>query len=272
MPPPPQYIATLEHAALRPYKNLRRPQDHIEGGIFVAEGEKVVRRLVNSSLTLVSFLLTSEWYDELTATESRFVQSSAGVFVAEKRLLEQIVGYRLHQGIMAVGRVPAEPSLTDLVQEGSEDAVLVVALDGLMNSENVGVLVRNCAGFGVKAVLVGETSSGPYLRRAVRNSMGAVFQLPVVHSKNLQASLKELRALGTTIVAADPKGEMPIEKMDFRRASCIVFGNEEAGVTARVLNVCDHRVSIPMRNRTDSLNVANASAVFLYEANRQRKK
>ena len=182
-------ISTLGRPELQPYRTLRRSQDHIDQGIFVAEGEKVVRRLLNSPVDAVSFLITHEWYGILSEEEERFRGCTADVFVADKKLLEKIVGYRLHQGIMAVSKVPHQPDLPELVGTLPRP-FLMVALDGLMNSENVGVLVRNCAGFGVAALLVGETSSSPYLRRAVRNSMGAVFHLPVVHTWSLAAALQ----------------------------------------------------------------------------------
>jgi tRNA G18 (ribose-2'-O)-methylase SpoU len=170
---------------------------------------------------------------------------------------------------MAVGKVPAEPSLSSLLHH-SVHTILFVALDGLMNAENVGVVVRNCAAFGVDAVIAGETSSSPYLRRAVRNSMGTVFQLPVIHRRDLAGSLRELHDLEVTIVGTDLKGNVPIHEADFKRNICLIFGNEERGVSEPVLRQCDLRVCIPMMNRTDSLNVSSASAAFLYEASRQR--
>jgi tRNA G18 (ribose-2'-O)-methylase SpoU len=192
------------------------------------------------------------------------------VFLAPRNLLEDIVGYRLHQGIMAVGRVPPEPSLSQLT-EGSARPLLMVALDGLMNSENVGVVVRNCAAFGANAVLVGETSASPYLRRAVRNSMGAVFHLPVMHSRNLARTLQELKPMGVTIIGTDLRGITPIGEADFRADICLAFGSEESGLSDEVLERCDARVVIPMQSQTDSLNVSSASAAFLYEVRRQRK-
>ena len=254
---------------MEPYRTLRRPHEHIQKGIFVAEGEKVVRRLLNSRLSVVSFLLTHEWHEKLAASEDRFRECEAEVFIADKNLLQQIVGYRLHQGIMAVGKVPIEPALSELLAK-LRHPFLIVALDSLMNSENVGIGVRNCVGFGVDALLVGETSSSPYLRRAVRNSMGTVFQLPVIHVNDLVTSLQEVRRVGATVLAADPHGDVPIDKMDVNRNTCIVFGNEEAGISPRVLEACDQRVAIPMHDNTDSLNVSSASAVFLYEVERLR--
>jgi tRNA G18 (ribose-2'-O)-methylase SpoU len=238
--------------------------------IFVAEGGLVVRRLLESNVEVVSMLLTSEWLSRIeTSLVSR--GEAIEVFVAPKSALESIVGYNLHQGIMAVGRVPGDPDI-DLVLAKAKRPYLLSAIDGLTSSENVGVVVRNCAAFGVHALLVGETSSSPYLRRAVRNSMGAVFSLPVIHAENLAASLESLRKRrGIDGVAAHPHAdEAELSSTDLGGDCCLVFGSEGAGVSTAVLNACARHAAIPMRNGVDSLNVASASAVFLYEASRQR--
>ena len=268
-----QHIVSLEHKGLEPYRTLRRPLEHIKQGIFVAEGEKVVRRLLDSELQIVSMLMTAEWFEELSRSsnlDSRTPKNSSTIVVAKKGLLESIVGYNLHQGVMAVAKIPEECSLGEIITSLSEP-YLFVALDDLVNSENVGIIVRNCAAFGVQTIIVGETSSSPYLRRAVRNSMGAVFQIPVVHVQNLAVALNYLHKMHkTSIIAADANSDANIHGAKFSGNICLILGNEDAGISKEVQAACTERLKIPMRNGIDSLNVANASAVFLYEASRQR--
>lgn len=261
-------ITSLDLPELQPYRTLRRSQEHLSQGIFVAEGEKVVRRLLASGLPVVSLLLTDDWLARLFPTGPASLPCD--VFIAGRSLLETIVGFRMHQGVMAVGRVPPEPALDDLVSS-SPSPKLFVALDGLVFAENVGVVVRNCAAFGVQGILVGKTSASPYLRRAVRNSMGGVFKVPVVHVESLATSLEWLKNNhGTRIIIADAHAEQVIHDADFAGNICIVLGNEDAGVSESVEAVATGRVRIPMHNSTDSLNVASASAVILYEARRKR--
>jgi tRNA G18 (ribose-2'-O)-methylase SpoU len=272
-------ITSLDLPELQPYRTLRRPLEHIQQGIFVAEGEKVVRRLIDSDLIIISMLMTPQWFDELskdkiqTSTIARnpsFILPPPIIYIAEKNLLESIVGFNLHQGIMAVAKVPKTLSLEEMIAKVPKPHLLM-AMDGLVNAENVGVVVRNCAGFGVDGIIVGETSSSPYLRRAVRNSMGTVFTIPVVHSTNLNESLTILRMkYGTRIIAAHPHEQSSIYSTDFKGNVCIVLGNEGEGVSNTVLDTCDLHVAIPMMKGTDSLNVASASAVFLYEVRKQR--
>src|SRR5262245_59556018 len=107
-------VTSLSSPDLEPYRTLRRPLDHIRRGIFVAEGEKVVRRLLASDLTVVSILLTPEWYEKLTPAA---IPENVSIHIAGKKLLESIVGFNLHQGVMAVGRVPEAPPLQDVVAQ-----------------------------------------------------------------------------------------------------------------------------------------------------------
>jgi len=263
-------VQSLDEKYLLPYKTLRRPVEHERNGIFVAEGEKVVRQLLVSSLEVISVLLTPEWLEEYRS----ILADHAGdfrVFVAPKQIVESIVGYNLHQGIMAVAKIPGFLKLSQAVA-GSRRPSLMVAVDGLTNAENLGVLVRNCAAFGVDALLVGETSSSPYLRRAVRNSMGTVFTLPVVHVDNLVGAIGELRSVYKMhVVAAHPHTEKDaLHDASLNGDCCIVFGSEGDGIREAVRGACNQSVAIPMRQGVDSLNVASASAVFLYEVQRQR--
>ena len=261
-----QRVSSLELPELAPYRTLKRPIAHMQQGIFVAEGEKVVRRLLESGLEVISLLLTPDWLARLASTGHLDRREDVTVFLAEEELLRKIVGCNIHQGVMAVAKVPAEGS-----PEALPPVHLLVALDGLRISENVGVIVRNSAAFGVQAMLVGETSCSPYLRRAVRSSMGAVFQMPVIHVPCLEDALGRLKLrCGTEIVVADPHGAMTIYDARLAASVCIVLGNEDYGVSPEVSNLATVRAAIPMHNRTDSLNVASASAVFLYEAARQR--
>ncbi|MCX6145255.1 MAG: RNA methyltransferase [Ignavibacteriales bacterium] len=264
-------VETLEDPFLQPYRTLRRPSEHQREGIFVAEGEKVVRRLLESTLDVVSLLLTPEWLKVYqSALEVRV--GNVQIFVAPKPIVESIVGFHLHQGIMAVAHIPKPASFAEAL-ERSQYPRLLVAVEGLTNAENLGVLVRNCAAFDVDALLVGETSSSPYLRRAVRNSMGTVFRLPVVQLSDLVGAIHELRsARGIHVIAAHPHTDKKtLHQAAFDGDCCIVFGSEGEGVSADVLAACDESVAIPMKDGVDSLNVASASAVFLYETQRQRK-
>jgi tRNA G18 (ribose-2'-O)-methylase SpoU len=263
-------IENLEAVSLQPYRTLRRPVEHHKQGIFVAEGGKVVERLIESECEIISVLTTPEWLEQLKE-RLKTKHNEIEVFIALKEVLEQIVGFHLHRGIMSVAKIPKPYTIDELLLKLSHPYFLV-AVDGLTNSENLGVLVRNCVAFGVQALLVGETSSSPYLRRAVRNSMGTIFKLPVVHLENLVETLNILRTdKNIRSIAAHPsRTNKTIYDVNLSGNVCVVFGSEGEGISESVLKSCDETISIPMAYDVDSLNVGSAAAVFLYEVARCR--
>jgi tRNA G18 (ribose-2'-O)-methylase SpoU len=293
-------IDSFDLPGLQPYRTMRRQTEQREQGIFVAEGEKVVRRLLESRLAVVSVLMPEKWLRELRPLlEARAEQVQ--VFVAEKALLETLTGFSMYQGLLAVGKVPTPAPLEEILACSAKPRLLV-AVEGLSSAENLGALVRNCAAFNVQALLVGETSGSPFLRRAVRSSMGTVFRLPIVElpgraarqpaarsaagsvsgrvaastqthaaPETLVEALAQLSARGFRCIAAHPHvtGRV-LSQADFIGDCCIVFGSEGYGLSVNVLKACQDAVAIPMPPTVDSLNVGSAAAVFLYEASRQR--
>jgi tRNA G18 (ribose-2'-O)-methylase SpoU len=263
-------IVSFDDPALVPYRTMRRYVEHKEQGIFVAEGEKVVRRLLESSFTIVSVVLPPRWIEPLRmlmdARHEDFL-----VYVAEKDLLETLTGYSMYQGLLAVGKIPTLPTLREVLR-CSPRPFFFAAVDGLTSADNLGVVVRNCAAFGVQALLLGETSTSPYLRRAVRSSMGTIFKLPIVPVESLKDALSELRSHRVHSVAAHPHAPgKTLYDANLSGDVCIVLGSEGVGIAPEVLRACDEAVAVPMEPGVDSLNVGSAAAVFLYEASRQRR-
>jgi tRNA G18 (ribose-2'-O)-methylase SpoU len=264
-------VISLDDPQLQPYRTLKRPAEHQRQGIFVAEGEKVTRRLLESPIRTISILLTPQWLEVYRPVLVSHPDPIA-VFVGEKPLLETIVGHNLHLGIMALGHIP-KPSSIESVVHSAVRPFFFAAVEAITNAENMGVIVRNCAVSGAQALLVGETSADPYLRRSVRNSMGTVFKLPIVYCENLGESLRVLRTeFGIAVAAAHCSAEnRSVETIDFLRDCCVVFGSEGAGLSGGVLAECDELFTIPMRDGVDSYNVGSASAIVFYEVMRQRR-
>ena len=264
-----QEITSFDRPELEPYRTMRRQMDHREQGIFVAEGAKVVRRLLESRFGVLSVLLPEKWLHELQPVlEAR--AEPIQVFVADKKLLETLTGFSMYQGLLAIGKIPPQRPLEELLAK-SPRPHLLVAVDALSSAENVGSLVRNCAAFNAQALVTGETCASPFLRRAVRSSMGTIFELPVFESRSLESSLQLLRSEGIRCVGAHPHATgCLLPEADLSGDCCLVFGSEGFGISPAVLHACDLSVAVPMPPQVDSLNVSNAAAVFLYEANRQR--
>jgi tRNA G18 (ribose-2'-O)-methylase SpoU len=297
-----QKISALDLPELAPYRSLKRSAEHAKLGIFVVEGDKVLHRLLDSDFTIVSVLLLAERLAEFEPQLRARPEKEIAVFVCDKPVLAELVGFELYQGVLAIAKIPPPLSLEKILA-GSPHPRFFVAMDGLANAENVGALMRNCVAFGVQALLAGETCSSLFLRRTVRNSMGAIFKLPVLelaepdstrwgerpreplkttpdgspgvspHRSNLVQTLLALRARGVRCIAAHPHTDKKVlSQADFTGNCCVVFGSEGHGISPQVLAACNECVAIPMANEVDSLNVSAAAAVFLYEVNRQRSK
>lgn len=263
-------VTALDRPELAPYATLRQHDEHKRAGIFVAEGDKVVRRLLESSFGVVSVLLPEKRLAEFEPL-IRARTEDVAVYVMEIAELEKLTGFPFFQGVLAVGKIPQTHSIESILST-THSPHLLVAIEGLTNAENVGLIVRNCAAFGVQALLVDGTSASPFLRRAVRNSMGTVFKLPVVECGDMAEALRTLRQRQIRVIAAHPHTDQrTIATADFRHDCCIVLGSEGTGLSPELLAECDERVAIPMSNDVDSLNVGSAAAVFLYEAARQRE-
>src|ERR1017187_5817448 len=264
-----QPVQSLDAPELALYRPLRRIEEHERAGVLVATNAKVVKRLLASRFTVVSALLTPAWLEKLEPL-LRARPEELCVYVAGQKVLETITGYKLHQGALAVAKIPPQPDFETLL-ENSSRPLLLAAVEGIASAENLGAIVRSCAAFGAHFLVVGETCGSPFQRRAVSGSMGTIFEQPLVRVNNLVETLTALRARGVRCLAAHPRpGATKLAHADLRSDCCLVFGAEGPGLTADALAACDDLVEIPMPSHMNSLNVAVATAVFLYEATRQR--
>jgi tRNA G18 (ribose-2'-O)-methylase SpoU len=265
-----QPVQSLDMPELALYRTLRRIEEHERAGVLVAANAKVIKRLLASRFTVVSALVTPAWLEKLEPL-LRARPEEIHVFVAERPLLETITGYKMHQGALAVAKIPPQPDFETLLNN-SPRPLLLAAVEGIASAENLGAVVRSCAAFGAHFLVVGETCGSPFQRRAVSGSMGTVFEQPVARVENLVAALTALRARGVRCLAAHPRPEAKdLTAVDLRGDCCLLFGAEGPGLTPAALAACDDMVEIPMPSYMNSLNVAVATGVFLYEATRQRR-
>ena len=262
-------VQSVDIPELELYRTLRRIDEHERAGVLVAASTKVIKRLLASRYTVVSALLTPAWLAQLEPL-LRARPEELRVYVAEPAMLETITGYKLHQGALAVAKIPPQPDFHTLLND-SPRPLLLAAVEGIASAENLGAVVRSCAAFGAHFLIVGESCGSPFQRRAVSGSMGTIFEQPVLKVDNLVEKLAALRARGVRCLAAHPRpGAKKLAEVDLRGDCCLLFGAEGPGLTAKALAACDDMVEIPMPSHMNSLNVAAAAAVFLYEATRQR--
>ncbi|MCB0909632.1 MAG: RNA methyltransferase [Nocardioidaceae bacterium] len=253
---------------LADYRDLRdvslRKSLEAEHGLFLAEGEKVVRRALEAGHTARSFLMAERWLDGLADVLDL---SDAPCFVVTEDLAERVTGFHVHRGALAsLNRRPL--SSVDDVLAGARS---VLVLENIVDHTNVGAVFRSGAALGFDAVLLAPRCADPLYRRSVKVAMGAVFSVPWTRLPGWHDALPDLSARGFTTVALTlAEGSVPIdEAVAGLDKVALVLGSEGHGLSARWEETADRRAIIPMAAGIDSLNVAAASAVACYVAARR---
>ncbi len=264
-------LAGIDDPRAAVYRSLRRVAALRRDRSFVAEGARVVRQLLASPLRVRSLLLDERWLAELAPLCDARPEPDLVAFVVSKDELERIVGFHVHQGVMAVAEAPEPPDLFATL--GARADAFVVALEGVSNAENVGGILRTVAGFGGAGLLIDAATCDPFVRRAARVSMGAVFRVPVWRTDDLAGTLRALRErCGVRALAAHLKGRLvTLDDADLGGRVAVVLGSEATGLSDALAEACDAAVEIPMADGWYCLNVANAGAVVMWEIARRRR-
>ncbi len=256
-------IDSADDPRLADYRDLRdvelRKHLEAEHGLFLAEGEKVVRRAVEAGYDARSFLMAPRWLDGLADVLER---SDAPCYVLSEALAEEVTGFHVHRGALASLRRRPLPSV-DAVLDGARS---VLVLEDLVDHTNVGAILRSGAALGFDAVLLAPRCADPLYRRAIKVAMGAVLSLPWTRLPDWYDALPDLGARGFTTVALTLAPDaVPIEEAvaGLDRVA-LVLGSEGHGLSARWEESADRRAIIPMSAGIDSLNVAAATAVACY--------
>lgn len=253
---------------LADYRDLRDVQlrEHLEAehGLFLAEGEKVVRRAVEAGFAPRSFLMAPRWLDGLADILNR---SGAPVYVVEEALAERVTGFHVHRGALASLQRTPLPSM-ETVLEGARS---VLVLEDLVDHTNVGAIFRSGAALDFDAVLLAPRCADPLYRRSIKVGMGAVFTMPWTRLPDWHDALPDLAARGFTTVALTlAEDAVPIEDaVAGVDRLALVLGSEGHGLSQRWEESADRRAIIPMAAGIDSLNVAAATAVACYVAARR---
>ncbi|WP_043445235.1 TrmH family RNA methyltransferase [Arthrobacter sp. L77] len=251
---------------LSDYRNLTDVQLRLAKepaeGLYIAESSKVLRRAVDAGHVPRSFLLTPKWLPDLADVVARF--PSVPAFVAPEATLEVLTGFHLHRGALAAMHRPAPVPLGELLASARRVAII----EDMVDHTNLGAVFRSAAALGVDAVLLSPRSADPLYRRAVRVSMGSVFQVPWARLGSWPGDLAAVRAAGFTLAAlALGSGSVPIGAFPARDHDrlALLLGTEGDGLSEAALAEADVALTIPMQGGVDSLNVAAAAAVAFWE-------
>lgn len=260
-------IDDLDDPRIALYHNLKATNETRGGARFVVEGEKLVDRLIASPFPLDS-VLTTERHAARIAPK---VPDGVPFYVLPHALVDELVGFNFHQGALACGVRRPWPDVSEIARAAGRRLTLLVC-PRIDNPENLGAVVRLGDVFGVDAVLLGRRCPDPLSRRVLRVSMGTALRLPVIEPADLRGEVDRLRlefGLEAVATVTDPDAE-PSDQFAAARPDrlAMVLGSESAGLDPRWVARCDRRVTIPMRAGADSLNLAVATGILLFQVMR----
>ena len=271
-------VPTLSDPRLAPYANMRDAElaqrtDPLDAtahaGLFIAEGELVVERLIASRFGVQSVLTTESRLETLRESLAPLPPETP-VFVADQPTMNQIVGFNMHRGVLAIGVRGPSLTLSDLLERGGP----IVVLEDLTNHDNLGGVFRNAAALGGTGVCVvlSPRCADPLYRKSIRVSMGAAMCVPFMRASAWPDVLKEIAAAGYEVWGMTP-GANTLELgaacrgLHSKDQVAVLLGSEGPGLTPEALATCSKRVRIDMRKADpsiDSLNVAMASGIALH--------
>jgi tRNA G18 (ribose-2'-O)-methylase SpoU len=269
-------ITDFHAPELDPYarltQNQLRNRLEPEKGIFIAESPKVIDRALDAGYKPVSLLMERK---QITGPAAGILSrcGDAPVYTADREMLAELTGFELTRGVLCAFHRPAPRP----VEELCKNARRVAVLEGIVDSTNVGAIFRSAAALNMDAVLINPSCCDPLCRRAVRVSMGTVFQVPWGQLGETPADWPEkgmdiLHSLGFKTAAmalSDRSVSIDDEQLTKEPKLAIVFGTEGDGLAAGTIASCDYTVKIPMSHGVDSLNVAAASAVAFWQLGKQ---
>jgi len=251
------------------YHNLKDKRLAADRGRFIVEGRVNLRVMLKRSAFVPDSILLSDRLHRGMEAELAELQPACPVYVAERAILDQIVGFPVHRGCLAACSRGAAVDPMDLVRDvlAVESAPRILILEGILNLDNVGGIFRNAMGLGGRAVLLCPRTVDPLYRKAIRTSMGGTLVVPFARVDDLGALLDWLRAEGFEILALDPAEEgVDIEALAPAEIGpvAILLGTEGEGLSDDALARATRRVRIAMESGVDSLNVSVASGIALH--------
>lgn len=261
-------ISDPEDPRIEPYRAVRERDLVGRQHRFIAEGEVVLRVLLNQQRFAVESLLLSEnRLDSLGDALAR-LPPEVPVYTANRQVMDSIVGFPIHRGILAVASRAPQPPVEEFLADLPDEA-LVVGLVGLANHDNVGGIFRNAAAFGANGILLDPESCDPLYRKAVRVSVGGALVVPFTRAASADSMVRALQAASFDILALSPAGHSVLSQVKPSRRTALLLGAEGPGLPSDLL-ARTRTVSIPMSGGFDSLNVATTSGIALHHLTSQR--
>ena len=253
-------IDDLDDPRIRAFRNVQPTTNEASAESFIVESRIAVERALCSPFQVASILSD----DRAICDLPRQALDNTDVFVVSRSLIDEIVGFEFHRGMLALVQRRPNPSLNEIMAD--DGPTTLVVCPQIADPTNLAGIIRNCTAFGVDGLILGPTCASPFSRRVARVSMGNVFRLPIRVATDLRGELTDLREkwkIELIATVLDSTAQL-LSTATRTSQTALLFGSEGQGLSDEWISLCDRRVTLPMRRDADSLNVATASGIFLY--------
>ena len=233
--------------------------------LFVIEGIKMYDETPVEQLELT--YVSEKFYDDyikcgkISDNTKKRLNSKEYIIVADN-VFKNMSDTVTPQGIMAIVK-QNDYELSDILKEKKSQIFMV--LESLQDPGNMGTIIRTAEGAGIAGIIVNKETVDVYNPKVIRSTMGSIYRVPVVVSEDLEATLDELSEAGVTLYAAHLKGETYYDSFSFKEGTAFLIGNEGNGISKPVIDICTHKLYIPMKNNAESLNAAVAASIIMWE-------
>lgn len=247
-------IIDINDLQIKEFISLRKSA--LDEKYVVVESTTVFKKLFSANIKIHKVFTTPE---HLEFIQDNCKNIDFPILIAKTEVMKQIVGHKIHQGMLAVIDKPEFISFDEI--KGN-----IVVLNGLTSPENVGSIVRSCAAFDIGTLIIDEKTCSPFIRRCIRVSTGNVFNVNVYKSSSLKDDLKKLKEQGYTIsTTANADNAISLKDYDFPKKAGIVIGNEGFGVDEEIFELSDNILKIDIHEEVTSLNAAIATSIILFK-------
>ncbi|NLW22668.1 MAG: RNA methyltransferase [Tissierellia bacterium] len=260
-------ITSPSNPIIKEIKSLYRKKGRWDKKLFIVEGVKMVKECIDNSYPL-KYIIYSQDLFNIDGGKELFdsISSLQNLKCVPAKLFREISEMGTPQGILAIAKFRVN-TMNDI---NKEDNPFLLLLDGVQDPGNMGTIIRTADAFGIDGVVITKGCVDVYNPKVVRATMGSIFRVPIYHEEDGIKLIKEFKKNKIKTYSTSLKGEKYIQNVDFKEGGLLIIGNESKGVSETLESIADDLIKIPMAGGAESLNVAVASSIIMYEVMRQR--
>lgn len=253
-----QVITSKDNEIIKNIKKLNEKKYRDQMGQYIVEGIKLVKEAITEKAKIVKIVVCEDCENDANFEKSLMYEiAKYDCIYVSKKVFDSITNVNTPQGILAV----IEKSSKEKINYNED---IIIVLDGIQDPGNMGTILRTVDSIGLKQIILTDACADPYNPKVVRSTMGAIFRVNIIESKNILETLKNTKKNGFKIMATSLDTENNIYTVSYDK-KVIIIGNEANGVSKKVLEIADEKIKIPMLGKTESLNAAVATGIVLYE-------